>query len=473
MIKFSSLVIAIVMLLCGCQANKTADTTSKVDALAKIMIDGKEIDGFDNEKLSYEITLSNTVLTQPKITAENSSGNADGIKYKYPETIEGVYMIKYKGVIYEMNMQYEKAPNDLSNSFYRLTRDKELNIAYFGGSVTSGYGSSSTDKRWASLVTQHIKSKFSDANINELNAAIGGTGTAFGAYRAVADMKLESYKPDLVFIEFAINDIIDNTEAVDSKKYLETIIRTVYTYSPNANIVLVFITSSGSKGEDFGQLKAHREIAEQYNIPCVNVGKALCAEIDKYLDMNYVDEKHPEWLKYFIDTVHPNDAGYAKYASYIINYLDKVFYQGREVDAIIETKYPEKSVTETLIKPEMFNAVGKGNIGNFSVSNEGYLRTSTDGSTLTLKFTGNSLKMWCFAGPMSANVEYSIDGNELKSISMKKDSQNHKIFVFADNLTDTEHTVKMTFKKNLGAEVDIRYFLITGNTEGKDFKFSN
>lgn len=45
----------------------------------------------------------------------------------------------------------------------------------------------------------------------------------------------------------------------------------------------------------------------------------------EYLDMNFVDEKSPEWLKYFIVMVHPNDAGYEKYAFYITAYLDSFF----------------------------------------------------------------------------------------------------------------------------------------------------
>ena len=469
-----SIVVSLTIVLCGCGDNSVEKNSENEDVLAKIFIDGVEVTDFNHKVLQYDILLPNEVLVQPEISAENTLGNSDGIKYKYPDTIEGVYMLKYKGVVYELNLQYDTTPKVLNNSYYRLTQDKELNIAYFGGSVTGGYGASDeSSKSWASLVTQHLKSRFSDAKINSLNAAIGGTGTHFGGYRTVSDMNLENYIPDLVFIEFAVNDVIDNTEAVDAKRYLETIIRTVYSYSPNADIVMIFITGIGSKGEDFAQLKAHRTIADQYNIPCINVGKALCSELDAYLDMNYVTVEHPEWLKYFKDTVHPNDAGYAKYASYITTYIDKIFYAEREAGNIEAIKYPEKPVTEVLANPEMFNATGKGNIGNFNVTKDGYLTTETDGATLTVQFTGTSLKLWCYAGPMGADCEYTVDGNEIKTISLKKDSPNHRIFVLADNLNEGEHTIKMVFKKSTGTNVDIRYFLVTGETNGKNFSISN
>lgn len=469
--KILSLVLVFILVLglCACSERGNVVNQPKEDVLAFIEVDGERIKNFKPETLKYNLTIPNETLVQPEIYAENTNGNNESVKYKYPDTLEGVYMVKYNGTIYELNLEYDKKPNDLSNSYYRLTQDKELNIAYFGGSVTNGYGASSEDKCWASIVTNHLKNKFPQAKINSLKAAIGGTGSEFGAYRAVNDLQLKTYSPDLVFIEFARNDLIDGNNAVNSKKYLETIIHTIYSYAPNADIVLVFITGASSKGEDFEQLIAHREIAKEYKLPCINVGKALCAELDSYLDMSFVDEKHPEWLKYFIDTVHPNDAGYAKYASYITDYLDKVFYSERKAEKVKAVYMPKAPLNDILVNPENLNAKGKTNLKDFSVTNEGYLRTETDGATLTVTFTGTSLKLWCYSGPMSADLEYSIDNGEGKSISLEKTSDNHKIYKLADELSDTKHTVKMTFKKSKGSKVDIRYFLITGETDGKDF----
>lgn len=380
-------------------------------------------------------------------------------------------MVKYRGTIYNINITSEKKPDTvLKNSWYSLMNSKKLNIAYFGGSVTGGFGASSKDKCWASLLTQYFKNKFPSAKIEAQNSAIGGTGSIYGAYRAAADMKLESYKPDLVFLEFAINDLIDGSNYTDSKRYMETIIRTVYSYSPNADIVIIFITGSDLKGEDFDQLKAHREIAQQYKIPCINVGKELCAEMAAYYDMNYVDAKSQAWLDYFNDTVHPNDKGYSKYASYIMNYFDKIFYEGRKTEKPTASYMPEKPLTEVLVNPEKFNAAGKSGINDFTVSREGYLTTEKDGAKLTVSFKGTSLRLWCWASSLGVTVEYSIDGGEVKTIQLVKNSDpNHKIFTIAENLSDSKHTVKMTFKRGTGSKADIRYFLISGKTAGKEF----
>lgn len=473
--KLLSIVLILICALgmSACSQKESVESNPQEDTLAFIEVDGKRIKNFKPETLKYDVILPNETLVQPIIKAENTNGISENVKYKYPDTIEGVYMIKYNGTIYELNLEYDKQPTALNNSYYRLTQDKELNIAYFGGSVTNGYGSSSDDKTWRAIVTNYLKSKFPQAKINAKNSAIGGTGTEFGAYRAVTDLQLETYTPDLVFVEFAVNDVIDSTNASDSKIYMETIIRTIYSYAPNADIVMVFITGSSSKGEDFEQLIAHKDVAKEYGLPCINVGKALCAELDSYLDMNFVDAKHPEWLKFFIDTVHPNDAGYAKYASYITGYLDKVFYSERKSEKIKPSYLPKESSSNILVKPEMFNAKGKTDISDFSVSDEGYLRTDKDGATLTVTFTGTSLKMWTFAGHQGSVLEYIIDDDETKSITLSKSSDNHKIYKLAEGLTDTKHTVKITFKKSTGLKVDIRNFLITGEKENKGFSITN
>ena len=457
-------------MLCACSKN---ENKPKEDVLAFIEVDGERIKNFDHETLKYNVTISSVTLIKPEIRAQNTNGNSDNVKYKYPDTLEGIYMVKYNGTIYELNLEYDNQPKDLNNTYYRLTEEKELNIAYFGGSVTNGYGSSSDEKTWRAIVTNYLKDKFPQSKINSLNASIGGTGTEFGAYRAVQDLQLETYKPDLVFVEFAVNDVIDGTNSADSKIYMETIIRTIYSYAPNADIVMVFITGIGSKGADFEQLIVQEEVAEEYGIPCINVGKALCDELDSYLDMNFVDAKHPEWLKYFIDTVHPNDAGYAKYASYITGYLDKVFYSERKAEKQEPSYIPKDTLSDVLVKPEMFNAKGKANISDFTITKDGFLQTEKDGATLTVKFTGTSLKMWTFGGHPGSVLEYTIDGGETKSITLSKSSDNHKIYELADELEDEKHTVKLTFKKSTGLKVEIRNFLVTGKSDEKSFSVTS
>ena len=101
----------------------------------------------------------------------------------------------------------------LSNTLYKLTNDKKLRIAYFGGSITEGAGSSDPTKTcYRAIVTKYFKDKFADADVTEIYAAIGGTGTSYGMYRVVPDVI--AHAPDLTFVEFAINDYGDSYDNI-------------------------------------------------------------------------------------------------------------------------------------------------------------------------------------------------------------------------------------------------------------------
>jgi lysophospholipase L1-like esterase len=93
----------------------------------------------------------------------------------------------------------------LVNTYKKLTQDKKLNIVYFGGSVTAGYGSTDKEKySWRALSAKWFRENFPEANIRDVNTAIGESGTFLGVYRLERDIL--SQAPDLLFIEYAIND---------------------------------------------------------------------------------------------------------------------------------------------------------------------------------------------------------------------------------------------------------------------------
>jgi lysophospholipase L1-like esterase len=108
----------------------------------------------------------------------------------------------------------------LSNTVYRLKKEKKLTVAYFGGSITEACG-------WRVKIKDYLRASYPEAEITEVNAAISGTGSLAGLYRC--DTDLLSLKPNLVFIEFAVNDsffkysaITVNFESIIRKSTLPT-----------------------------------------------------------------------------------------------------------------------------------------------------------------------------------------------------------------------------------------------------------
>ena len=72
----------------------------------------------------------------------------------------------------------------LENTKYRLKKEKKLRIGYFGGSITEGSGASSWHKTsWRARLTAHLREAYPEAEITEIMAAVGGTGTDLGLCR--------------------------------------------------------------------------------------------------------------------------------------------------------------------------------------------------------------------------------------------------------------------------------------------------
>src|SRR3954453_8827784 len=84
------------------------------------------------------------------------------------------------------------------NFFAKLnTKGAEVRIAYLGGSITAQEG-------WRPKTLAHLQKTYPNAKVTQINAAIGGTGSDLGVYR-LAHHVLD-FKPDLLFVEFAVND---------------------------------------------------------------------------------------------------------------------------------------------------------------------------------------------------------------------------------------------------------------------------
>ena len=89
------------------------------------------------------------------------------------------------------------ARGGLPNFAAKLKAGEPVTVAYFGGSITEQNG-------WRVQSADFLRGLYPKSKISPVNAAIGGTGSDLGAFRLAHDV-LE-HKPDLVFVEFAVND---------------------------------------------------------------------------------------------------------------------------------------------------------------------------------------------------------------------------------------------------------------------------
>ena len=88
-----------------------------------------------------------------------------------------------------------------------MTDNQFITIAFIGGSVTDGHGASDPQLNgWPKLICDKLSYDY-NCFVSEKRKSLGGTGSYLANFRFGYEVAGSSYSaPDLLFIEFAIND---------------------------------------------------------------------------------------------------------------------------------------------------------------------------------------------------------------------------------------------------------------------------
>ena len=187
----------------------------------------------------------------------------------------------------------------------KLQAGEEVTIAYLGGS-TQGTGADN-ENCYAALTTKWIESQYPDAKVNYVNAGIGATGSYIGVHRC--DAQVLSHDPDLVFIDFSVNDESQNN-AINKLTY-EGLIRKIWKHSSNPGIICIAMTQdNGTSVQD-----CHGEVTEKYSVPFVSYHDAM---------LNFLNTNDVQWSDISGDNIHPNMSGHAILSAMLTTYLQYV-----------------------------------------------------------------------------------------------------------------------------------------------------
>lgn len=184
----------------------------------------------------------------------------------------------------------------------RAAAGESITAGFLGGSITQGSLSSAPETCYAYRVYQWWAERYED--VRYINAGIGGTTSQLGVARVGED--LLRYQPDVVFIEFSVND-----EATDHfRETYEGLVRTVL--KSGAAVVLIhnICYDTGFSAEDI-----HVSIGRHYDLPCVSVRTTIYPEV--------LSGRIPN-RQITPDDLHPNDAGHALVAEVVKHLLDRV-----------------------------------------------------------------------------------------------------------------------------------------------------
>lgn len=237
--------------------------------------------------------------TSPESKAEDSSAaEEESQPEKLPETDE-----EWDKAMIDKAMTSYGNTKMMQDVIGRAQNGEEVTIAYLGGSITEG-ATAGAEKCYAKLSYEHFAEKFGTGdNVKYVNAGISGTPSKLGILRL--DRDVLDHDPDIVFIEFAVND---GGEA-DYQNAYESIVKTLL--QKDIAVVLLFsVTESDHSAQDY-----MKEIGEAYRLPMISYCDAL-----RFMFEN----GRMTWKDFSDDQSHPNVGGHELVARMINNYWDTV-----------------------------------------------------------------------------------------------------------------------------------------------------
>ncbi len=386
----------------------------------------------------------------------------------YAQTIE---IVNRNVEVFRMEEFHQRG--GLPNFFKKLNSQRRLHIGYIGGSITEA------KEGWADLVFNWFKLNYPLIAFCQTNIAIGGTGSDLGVFRIERDLLV--YNPDLVFVEYAVNDSGRNSESVMSS--MEGIVRKIWANSPLTDICFVYTTAKEFvpdmvMGKQMETVKVMEELADYYQIPSINMGlpvARLYASGELALAADPLENSNR--IVFSKDGVHPLlESGHPIYASLVGKYLKQMsdfcgMTNCRLIKPYVKNNWERAkmiNVSEALllgdwkILPKEHMVVRDCNVG-MPVIYQG-----EPGASLKFKFKGNVFGFFDCIGPGTGIIDVSVDGKMLEQSRFDPWCSGYRKHCFLiDNLSDGIHEVEVLVTNKV---VDKRKILQTNNIVIDDLK---
>ena len=329
----------------------------------------------------------------------------------------------------------------LSNTYYKLTVEKSLKVAFLGGSITSGGCATEYSKNYVSHTERWLHNNFPQAKIKTNNAGVGNTGSNYGIFRLQKDI-LDVFVPDLIFIEYTSNDWGRFGELNISRQN-ESIMRMLYKANPKIDIVFLFTAFT----YESPCRSASTKLAEHYGLITMDPGKLIKTKIDT--------EEGGEYSKYTHDKIHPNDTGHALYGKMIGETFSKYLVE----NAPEKAEYLDVEVPEPLNKNGLFLAPEMVDVDEFDYSEsfmrkdfslelrqmkyDHYIETEKEGAEFTFDFDGTGFGLYIHKNPTLSNFFYSVDGGEFKEfiVAEMQNYDHGQTYIIEYDLPKGKHTV--------------------------------
>lgn len=347
----------------------------------------------------------------------------------------------------------------LPNVLAKLEAGAAVNIGYLGGSITAQQG-------WRPKTLAHFQQTWPKAQITHINAAIGGTGSDLGVFRVKQDVL--DLKPDLLFIEFAVNDGGANPAQI--YRCMEGIVRQTWKTLPNCDICFVYTVTEALitpmlSGTFQRSASAMEQVANHYGIPTIHMGMevARLAKEGKLIWKGKLpanDEEKKALGDKFVfapDSVHPHpETGHELYLQAVQRSLPLI-QKASGKPAVHELKAPlvPDNYEQARLLPITAATLSagfapadrtKGQGKSFANRLSAMHIARTPGETITFKFKGTRASVYDLVGPDCGQVIVTVDDQPAKIVPrFDAHCTYHRLsmLMLGTELEDKVHTVKI------------------------------
>ncbi|WP_372724624.1 GDSL-type esterase/lipase family protein [Novipirellula sp.] len=320
-------------------------------------------------------------------------------------------------------------PRDgLGNVLAKLREGKPVRIGYLGGSITAASG-------WRVKTREWFAKEFPQSDVSEIHAAIGGTGSDLGVFRVERDAL--RHKPDLLFVEFAVNDGGAAPEQI--WKAMEGIVRQTWAANSRTDICFVYTYRTGyendlRKGFSPRAASAMELLADHYGIPSINFAKQI-VELEAAGKLVFQSDEPAGngVIPFSKDGVHPLDAGHEIYAEIVADAIHQISKTSEPIDhePKLEKPFVEDHlqaakmvpIAKKMLSPEWKQLAEDDTLSKRFGNRMGTLWEATEpGSKLTFRFRGSSVKLYDLLGPDGGQLIITVDGKRMPKVVPRFDS---------------------------------------------------
>lgn len=251
----------------------------------------------------------------------------------------------------------------LKKAIDKARAGEDVTIAFIGGSITQGAGAIPINTQCYARKTFEglcqLAGKGVEENIHYIKAGVGGTPSELGMVRYERDvLRNGSVTPDIVIVEFAVNDAGDETNG----RCYDSLVRMIYEGPGKPAVILMFSVFA----DDFNLQDRLMPVGSAYHLPMVSVKNSVTDQFYLKKETGRIVSK----AQYFYDCFHPTNVGHTIMADGIINLM-------KVVDA---SPYDDTETDISVIKPpiggefENIKLIDKKQVGDVAVICEGDFR---------------------------------------------------------------------------------------------------